>query len=97
MNVLYLTHRLPYQPNRGDRIRAFYMLREMAKFARVSLFSFVHDDEEASSLGGVAAAQLATSRVRWAPSMFRAGVGLLSRRPLTHLLLDAADVQRQLS
>lgn len=97
MNVLYLTHRLPYQPNRGDRIRAFYMLRAMAGFARVSLFSLVHDDEEASSLSGVEAARVTVSRVRRARAMVRAGAGLVSGRPLTHLLLDAPDVRRQLA
>ena len=34
MNILFLTHRLPYAPNRGDRIRAYYLLREMSRFAR---------------------------------------------------------------
>jgi sugar transferase (PEP-CTERM/EpsH1 system associated) len=97
MNVLYLTHRLPYQPNRGDRIRAFYMLRAMARFAHVSLFSFVHDDEEASSLSGVEAARVRVARVRRAGAWVRAGAGLLSGRPLTHLLLDAPDVRRQLA
>ena len=37
VKVLFLTHRLPYAPNRGDRIRAYYLLREMARFASVSL------------------------------------------------------------
>ena len=64
MNVLYLTHRLPYQPNRGDRIRAYYMLRQMATFARVSVFSFVHDDEEAASADRLpGAAEVEISRV----------------------------------
>jgi sugar transferase (PEP-CTERM/EpsH1 system associated) len=97
MNVLYLTHRLPYQPNRGDRIRAFYMLRAMGRFARVSLFSFVHDDEEAASVGSVEAHRVAVSRVHRLPSMVRAGLGLVSRRPLTHLLLDAPDARRHLA
>ncbi len=48
MRVLFLTHRLPYAPNRGDRIRAYHLLREMSRWADVSLFSLVHDDEEAA-------------------------------------------------
>jgi hypothetical protein len=48
MKILYLTHRLPYAPNRGDRIRSYFMLRAMARMANVSVLSFVHDDEEAA-------------------------------------------------
>jgi hypothetical protein len=40
MKVLFLTHRLPYAPNRGDRNRALlYLLHAMSQFAEVSLFS----------------------------------------------------------
>ena len=46
MRILFLTHRLPYAPNRGDRIRAYYLLREMSQLGDVTLFSLVHDDDE---------------------------------------------------
>ena len=36
-NVLYLTHRVPYPPNRGDRIRAYHTLRFLSRFANVHL------------------------------------------------------------
>ena len=41
MRVLFLTHRLPYAPNRGDRIRAYHLLREMSQVAEVDLVSLV--------------------------------------------------------
>jgi len=43
----------PHAPNRGDRIRAFHMLREMSRFAEVSLFSLVHDEDEARTVGAI--------------------------------------------
>jgi hypothetical protein len=46
VNILFLTHRLPYSPNRGDRVRAFHLLHEMAEWARVDLVSLVHDEQE---------------------------------------------------
>ena len=58
MRVLLLTHRLPYAPNRGDRVRAYHLLRGLAQRADVDLLSLVHDDEEeahARDLDGVAA------------------------------------------
>lgn len=36
-NVLFLVHRVPYPPNRGDRIRSFHMLKHLASRANVSL------------------------------------------------------------
>jgi polysaccharide biosynthesis protein PslH len=35
--VLFLAHRVPYPPNRGDRIRSFHILRFLAERADVSL------------------------------------------------------------
>jgi sugar transferase (PEP-CTERM/EpsH1 system associated) len=37
VNILYLTHRVPYPPNRGDRIRSYHTLRFLAARAKVDL------------------------------------------------------------
>jgi len=36
-NLLYLTHRVPFPPDKGDRIRTFHLLRFLASRANVSL------------------------------------------------------------
>jgi sugar transferase (PEP-CTERM/EpsH1 system associated) len=36
-NVLYLAHRVPYPPDKGDRIRAYHLLRFLARRAAVHL------------------------------------------------------------
>lgn len=98
MNILYLTHRLPYAPNRGDRIRAFHMLREMSRFAEVSLFSFVHDDDEAERVGDIPFARhIRLSRVRRIRNLTRCIAALPTMHPLTHVMLDAPDVRDNLS
>jgi sugar transferase (PEP-CTERM/EpsH1 system associated) len=97
MRVLYLTHRLPYAPNRGDRIRAFHMLEAMARFADVSLFSFVHDDEEQAQAGTVPFAESVTvSRVHRVRNLIRSALALPGSTPLTHAMLDAHDVNQKL-
>jgi len=48
MNVLVLTHRLPYPPNRGDRVRAFHIIRHLQQRAQVHVVSLVHDAAEAA-------------------------------------------------
>lgn len=98
MSVLFLTHRLPYAPNRGDRIRAFHLLHALAKANDVHLVSLVHDDEEAAhavDLQGVAAS-VTIARVPAWRNRVRAAMRLATATPLTHLLLDAPDLRRQL-
>lgn len=91
MRVLFLTHRLPYAPNRGDRIRAYHMLHAMAARADVDLVSLVHDEDEASRAGELldVASSVTIARVSRMRSAIR-GVGALGgSTPLTHAMLDA--------
>ncbi len=37
MNLLYLVHRVPYPPDKGDRIRAYHLLRFLSRRANVHL------------------------------------------------------------
>lgn len=46
MRILCLTARLPYPPNRGDRLRAFHFIRQLATRHQVTLVSFVADAAE---------------------------------------------------
>ena len=62
LRILVLTHRLPYAPNRGDRIRAYHLIRLLARRHQVRLVSLIHDAREASHLGEMQ--QLAARRTR---------------------------------
>ena len=94
VNILFLTHRLPYVPNRGDRIRAYYLLREMSRFAEVSLFSLVHDDEEEARANEVPfARRTRIARAGGLAAKARAAAALPGSLPLTHALLHAPDTQ----
>jgi sugar transferase (PEP-CTERM/EpsH1 system associated) len=44
--VLYLTHRLPYPPNKGDKVRSFNILRQLARHHRVFLGTFIDDPDD---------------------------------------------------
>ena len=41
--LLFLCHRIPYPPNKGDKIRAFHLLRHLSRHFDVYLASFVDD------------------------------------------------------
>ena len=43
MRVLYLCHRIPYPPDKGDKIRAFHQLRAIASRHQVDLFTLADD------------------------------------------------------
>jgi sugar transferase (PEP-CTERM/EpsH1 system associated) len=46
VNLLYLVHRLPYPPNKGDKVRSYHLLRHLAASHRVCLGSFVDDPDD---------------------------------------------------
>jgi sugar transferase (PEP-CTERM/EpsH1 system associated) len=98
MRILALTQRLPYAPNRGDRLRAYHMLRHLSEHAEVELVSLVHDDEEASQAAGMGSfiSRVTTLRVSKWRSRLRGAAALMTRTPLTHALLDAAGMQAAL-
>lgn len=94
MRVLFLTHRLPYAPNRGDRVRAYHLLAHLSQQADVDVFSLVHDDDEASrasSITGVSS--VTTARVSRTRSLLRSLGALGTTTPVTHTMLDSPAVQ----
>src|SRR5262249_21341884 len=63
-DVLYLVHRLPYPPDKGDRIRGFHLLRHLSARAAVHLACLADEPVEASA---VAALQRYAVRVAVVP------------------------------
>ncbi|EWY41267.1 sugar transferase [Skermanella stibiiresistens SB22] len=45
-DLLFLAHRIPYPPNKGDKIRSWHLLRHLAERHRVHLGCFVDDPED---------------------------------------------------
>jgi sugar transferase (PEP-CTERM/EpsH1 system associated) len=46
MRILFLAHRLPYPPNKGEKIRSFFELRTLAKNHDLDLFCFYDDAQD---------------------------------------------------
>jgi sugar transferase (PEP-CTERM/EpsH1 system associated) len=96
LNVLFLTHRLPYAPNRGDRARAYHLLRILRPHARVTLVSLVHDAEEDAhreDLAGLTSS-VHTVRVPNVRNLIRSALALPTSTPITHTMLDAPALDR---
>jgi sugar transferase (PEP-CTERM/EpsH1 system associated) len=45
-NLLYLVHRLPYPPNKGDKLRSYHLLKHLAASYRVFLGTFVDNPND---------------------------------------------------
>jgi sugar transferase (PEP-CTERM/EpsH1 system associated) len=99
MRILFLTHRLPYAPNRGDRVRSHQLLRTLAAQAEVELVSLVHDRDEESRADDVRplVTHLTTLRVPRLRNRVRALGALVDRSPLTHVLLNAPGMTATLT
>ena len=50
MRILFLTSRLPYPPNRGDRVRVLNFARVLSPEHELHLLSFVESEEERSAI-----------------------------------------------
>ena len=44
-HLLYLVHRIPYPPTKGDKVRSYHLLRYLCTRYRVHLGAFVDDAE----------------------------------------------------
>nr|WP_307742702.1 TIGR03087 family PEP-CTERM/XrtA system glycosyltransferase [Massilia varians] len=44
--MLLLIHRIPYPPNKGDKIRSYHLLKHLARDYRVHLATFVDDPDD---------------------------------------------------
>ena len=46
MKILYLCHRIPYPPTKGDKIRAFHHVRHLAERHELHLFCLADRPED---------------------------------------------------
>ncbi len=55
MRVLFLSHRFPYPPTFGSKVRSFNAIRHLAREHEVTVHSMVRSADEAAQAGGIAA------------------------------------------
>jgi len=84
-NLLYLVHRLPYPPNKGDKVRSFHLLRHLAAKHRVFLGTFIDDPLDEACVDKLPDYCAGTHIVRLSPrtAKLRSLTGLLSGEALT--------------
>jgi sugar transferase (PEP-CTERM/EpsH1 system associated) len=94
-NILFLVHRVPYPPNRGDRIRSYHLLKFLAERADVSLATLADEPLDAGTrqtLDSICSrvAIESVGRSRW----LRAAASLASGRSATEGLFRSPRLAR---
>jgi sugar transferase (PEP-CTERM/EpsH1 system associated) len=84
-DVLFLAHRVPFPPDKGDKIRSFHLLRHFAEHSRVHLGAFVDSEDDWKHVEALqrlcASVELLPLDPRWA--RVRSLRGLLSQDALS--------------
>ena len=83
--ILFLAHRIPYPPNKGDKLRAYQILEHWSKRHRVFLGCLIEDPEDLQHrtfLRGLCAdAYFTRLHPQWA--LIRACTAFVTRDPLS--------------
>ena len=96
MKLLYLVHRLPYPPNKGDKVRSYHLLRHLAERHEVHLGTFIDDPDDEQHLPRVQAlcASMHAARLNPRTAKLLSLRGLLSGEALSLPYYRDAGLQR---
>ncbi len=94
--LLYLVHRMPYPPNKGDKIRSYHLLRFLCRHYRVYLGAFADFEGDAGHVNALRELCAEVKIIPLSPMLARARcmTGLLRGEPLTLAWYRSAALQR---
>lgn len=94
--ILFLCHRIPYPPNKGDKIRAYHELRALSEHYRVHLGTFVDDAGDWQHCGALEAYCGETCYRPLPPlqARIRSAAGLVTGDPLSFPYYRDRKLQR---
>lgn len=95
-DILFLAHRIPYPPNKGDKIRSFNILRYLSARYRVHLGAFIDDDDDWQHVPAIEAmcASVKLVSLHKYRALLRSGLGFLSGEPLSMPYYRDAGMRR---
>lgn len=93
-DILFLTHRIPYPPDRGDKIRGFNIVRHLSTRKRVHVIAFADDSRDLKRKNGLAPytgnrSIIWRSKPRWLAAL----QALAFRRPISLTAFENGSVQ----
>jgi sugar transferase (PEP-CTERM/EpsH1 system associated) len=95
-NLLYLVHRLPYPPNKGDKVRSYHLLRHLLQRHRVFLGTFIDDPDDEQHLPTLKALcpDLHVERIQPRSAKIKSLTGLLTGEALSLAFYRSAGMQQ---
>lgn len=95
-NLLYLVHRLPYPPNKGDKVRSYHLLRHLLQKHRVFLGTFIDDPDDEQHLPTLKAMcpDLHVERIQPRTARLMSATGLLRGEALSLSYYRNAGMRR---
>jgi sugar transferase (PEP-CTERM/EpsH1 system associated) len=83
--ILFLAHRIPYPPNKGDKIRSWHLLKGLAEQFTVHLGTFIDDPDDWQHVPAVSeiCGEVCVRPLNPRLARLRSARGLLQGRPLT--------------
>ena len=95
-DLLYLVHRIPYPPNKGDKIRSYHLLKYLSQHHRIHLGTFVDDEQDWEYVEKVKELCSETCFVKLHPlaARMRSLSSMLTNHPLTLPYYRDIDLQR---
>src|SRR6185503_12474108 len=97
VNILYLCHRIPYPPDKGDKIRSFHQIEYLARRHRLHVACFVDAEEDRAHVAALRPYCASLDAV-WRGSKgaaWRAGMALLGSESLSVAAFHSADLARR--
>jgi sugar transferase (PEP-CTERM/EpsH1 system associated) len=84
-DLLFLTHRIPYPPNKGDKIRSYHLLKHLTQRYRVHLGTFIDDPDDSQHIDHVKdlCGETHFARLNSNTARLRSLGGLITNQPLT--------------
>jgi sugar transferase (PEP-CTERM/EpsH1 system associated) len=80
-DILFLAHRVPFPPDRGDRIRSHHLLKALAKAGPVHVGCFSEGDGDEGALAAVAASAHVVRRAK--PLVLAGAEAVLAGKPVS--------------
>lgn len=98
MRILFLSHRFPYPPTFGSKVRAFNTIKHLARQHEVSVLSLVRSDDEAAEAAGIApyCAEYRALRVHDAVQAAKIVATLPTPLSASEAFFDSASMRREI-